>query len=241
MNTPDDDFIEAVGNTEYAKIKSVDIDRLLRICDGRKAALAEKESLAHDRGVIIDSQLGQIAALEEREEDLVRNCARANAEKDILQTERDKWKAKCTCIVPDDYDADYANKIFGDRYGYDWEYRGVTTLKATIAEKEELIKKWRLACEAGTDAHKRYCDEIAAFTEKNEEIKDDMARAILAMNDQVFLIAALTARIKELTEALGKIVNMSENYPVSKMHKVADILFIAKAALGKNQCPINGS
>jgi hypothetical protein len=43
MNTPDDDFIEAVGNTEYAKIKSVDIDRLLRICDGRKAALAEKE------------------------------------------------------------------------------------------------------------------------------------------------------------------------------------------------------
>jgi hypothetical protein len=34
---------------------------------------------------------------------------------------------------------------------------------------------------------------------------------------------------------------MSENYPVSKMHKVADILFIAKAALGKNQCPINGS
>jgi hypothetical protein len=169
-----------------------------------QATIAEKESLAHDRGVIIDSQLGQIAALEEREEDLVRNCARANAEKDILQTERDKWKAKCTCIVPDDYDADYANKIFGDRYGYDWEYRGVTTLKATIAEKEELIKKWRLACEAGTDAHKRYCDEIAAFTEKNEEIKDDMARAILAMNDQVFLIAALTARIKELTEALEK-------------------------------------
>jgi hypothetical protein len=169
-------------------------------------AVVEKERLRERQALVceIESQEEQIAALEEREEDLVRNCARANAEKDILQTERDKWKAKCTCIVPDDYDADYANKIFGDRYGYDWEYRGVTTLKATIAEKEELIKKWRLACEAGTDAHKRYCDEIAAFTEKNEEIKDDMARAILAMNDQVFLIAALTARIKELTEALEK-------------------------------------
>jgi hypothetical protein len=69
---------------------------------------------------------------------------------------------------------------------------------AAMKEKDELLEKWRLACEAGTDAHKRYCDEIAAFTEKNEEIKDDMARAILAMNDQVFLIAALTARIKEL-------------------------------------------
>jgi hypothetical protein len=46
MNTPDDDFIEEVGNTEYAKIKSVDIDRLLRICDGRKAALAVSDKAA---------------------------------------------------------------------------------------------------------------------------------------------------------------------------------------------------
>jgi chromosome segregation ATPase len=70
MNTPDDDFIEAVGNTEYAKIKSVDIDRLLRICDDRKAALAEqhKEIAELKRHVeeefsVIYERNGQIAAL----------------------------------------------------------------------------------------------------------------------------------------------------------------------------------
>jgi hypothetical protein len=74
MNTPDDDFIEAVGNTEYAKIKSVDIDRLLRICDGRKAALAEKERSVHEKYKAelitqndqLDRYEEQIAALEKR-------------------------------------------------------------------------------------------------------------------------------------------------------------------------------
>jgi ribosomal protein S15P/S13E len=53
MNTPDDDFIEAVGNTEYAKIKSVDIDRLLRICDDRKAALAEQDEIIENKSRVI--------------------------------------------------------------------------------------------------------------------------------------------------------------------------------------------
>jgi hypothetical protein len=178
-----------------------------------QATIAEKESLAHDRGVIIDSQLGQIAALEEREEDLVRNCARANAEKDILQTERDKWKAKCTCIVPDDYDADYANKIFGDRYGYDWEYRGVTTLKATIAEKEDTLAVVRDGRKRAEDLVEKQFEHIAALQAEAAEEKIKWGKQLSATKSMLvesfhLLKEALhhfdsqEALIKSLTEAL---------------------------------------
>lgn len=43
-NMPDDDFIELVGNTQYRAITPADIDRLIAICDSRKAALSAAEA-----------------------------------------------------------------------------------------------------------------------------------------------------------------------------------------------------
>jgi hypothetical protein len=153
-------------------------------------------------------QSEQIVALKEREEDLVRNCARANAEKEILQVERDKWKAGCTCIVPDDYDADCANKKFGDRYGYDWEYRGATTLKAIIAEKDSLVETLHeeiLALETGQAAltaelKSRCC---CKFDDNNQIIISWCAHHLQLKNNT-------EQRIKELQEGLEKIFLCSD-------------------------------
>jgi chromosome segregation ATPase len=87
-----------------------------------------------------------------------------------------------------------------DSYSEDYCFRGLQDLfwelLAALAEKErDFLKAQDRGLQEARRADK-YMEQIAAFTEKNEEIKDDMARAILAMNDQVFLIAALIARLR---------------------------------------------
>jgi hypothetical protein len=72
-----EDEMEDIGCDDPLMLESVyiaDVNTLL-------TALAEKESLAHDRGVIIDSQLEQIAAL--------------TAERDIACKDALEWQHRC--------------------------------------------------------------------------------------------------------------------------------------------------
>ena len=75
-------------------------------------------------------------------------------------------------------------------------YSDVAALEQAVKEKDKIIEAWMLAAEAGTDAHKNYCDQIATLTATIKRT-DDIILTLTDDNEkQAERIAALTAELE---------------------------------------------